>query len=372
MVIDNETEKLVNRIVEANKEYRAGTPVMSDQEYDDLLDILKGRITNEEYEKFVATLNEGSIEKNIDGKVKHPVIMGSLEKVKAECPEEVVKFIRENVKNGLSISSKVDGISSRAEYINGKLTSLTSRGDGYAGQDLTSKAKYIKFLPQTLDNGFTGNIRGELVILRDDYETIKDRYVNSRNACAGIMNRKDGDRKFNESELRLVSFIPYTILGDEYTKVEQFNLLKEMGFHVATNTVIRMGDLNLDTIADTLFKMTTLAVEKCKYDVDGLVVCDVNWRNENDEYRPDGCKAYKQNQSVGITTIIGFDWGTPSASGKMTPVALLEPVFIAGTTVKRVTCNNITWMEDLGVEIGKKVKISKQGEIIPKIIEVLD
>ncbi len=362
------------QIIEANKAYRSGTPTMTDQEYDDLLESLKASMPEDEYEAFVSTLNEGSIEKNMDGKVKHPFTMGSLEKVKAEEPEVVKKWIKENVKNMLSVSAKVDGISSRAEYRNGKLVSLTTRGDGYFGQDITSKAKYVKGLPSVLPHGawdnFTGSIRGELVIMREDFETIKDKYANPRNACAGICNRKDGDKKFNETEARLVSFVPYTILGNQYAKEEQFEILGDMGFNVASNVLVnpKGQDWRGDDIVDWLFKT---AQDELPYETDGLVICDSEWRNE-DQYRPDGCKAFKINQGVGVTTLIGIDWGTPSANGKFTPVGLLEPIQLCGTTVKRVTLNNITWMESLGVEIGKKVKILKSGEIIPKLIEVLD
>ena len=365
-------EKLIEKIVEANKAYRAGSPIMSDQDYDDLLESLKSEMSEDEYEAFVATLNEGTIEKNLDGKVKHPFIMGSLEKLKAEEPEVVKKWIKENVEHRLSVSAKVDGISSRAEYRNGKLVSLTTRGDGYFGQDITSKAKYIKGLPQTLPHGtwdnFTGSIRGELVILKNDFELMRDKYANPRNACAGIMNRKDGDKKFNVHELRCVSFIPYTVLGNQYTKEEQFGFLEDVGFNVAWNNFLEKEKID-DTIVDRLFEIASKDV--LPYETDGLVICDSEWRNE-DKYRPDGCKAFKINQSAGITKIIGFDWGTPSANGKFTPVALLEPIQLAGTTVKRVTCNNITWMEKMGVEIGKTVKVLKSGEIIPKIIEVID
>ena len=355
------------KIVEANRAYRAGDPILSDQEYDDLLESLKSSMSEDEYESFVSTLNEGTIEKNIDGKVKHPFIMGSLTKIKNEEPEEVKKFIKENIKTALSVSAKVDGISSRAEYRNGKLVSLTTRGDGYFGQDITSKAKYIKGLPSVLPHGawdnFTGSIRGELVIMREDFECIKDRFSNRRNAVAGIMNRKDS----LEDDLRLVSFVPYTILGNQYAKSEQFGFLEDVGFNVAWNVLIDKSGID-DTIVDWLFKT---AQDELPYETDGLVICDSEWRNE-DKYRPDGCKAFKINQSIGITKVIGFDWGTPSANGKFTPVALLEPIQLAGTTVKRVTSNNISYLEKMGIEIGKTVRIRKSGEIIPQILEVLD
>ena len=139
-------EILKNRIRKANKAYREGQTFITDQEYDDLLESLKTEMSEEEYEEFVSTLNEGEIEKNVDGKVKHPFLMGSLDKIKAEEPEVVLKWIKENVKNMLSVSAKVDGISSRAEYKNGKLVSLTTRGDGYFGQDITSKASPLSLV----------------------------------------------------------------------------------------------------------------------------------------------------------------------------------------------------------------------------------
>ena len=132
------------KIIEANKAYRAGNSILSDQEYDDLLESLKPTMPEDEYEAFVSTLNEGSIEKNVDGKVKHPFILGSMTKIKAEEPEEVKKWIGANIKSAMSISAKVDGISFRCEYRNGKLVLAATRGDGYFGMDSTAKVKYIK------------------------------------------------------------------------------------------------------------------------------------------------------------------------------------------------------------------------------------
>ena len=359
------------KVIEANEAYRAGTPIMEDQAYDDLLESLKASMSEDEYETFVSTLNEGSIEKNVDGKVKHPFVMGSMTKIKAEEPEEVKKWIGSNIKSAMSISAKVDGISFRCEYKNGKLVLAATRGDGYYGVDSTSKVKHVKGIPETLPNGFTGNIRGELVCFKVDFEQVKGTYANPRNFVSGVINRKDGDKKFSTEELGLITFVPYTILGHDYTKVEQFKILKEMGFRVADNIVVDKSKIDLNTINDVLFKITSTYVENLPYEVDGIIICDVDWINE-DEYRPKMAVAYKQNQSSAITKVIGFDWGTPSANGRMVPVALLEPVQIAGTTVKRVTCNNVSFLERMGIEIGKTVRVCKRGEIIPAIEEVLD
>lgn len=362
---------LKEQIVVANSEYRKGQPIMTDQEYDDLLEQYQKEVSPEVFEDFVSNLNEGVVETNVDGKVKHPFTMGSMTKVKAEEPDEVKKWISTNVKTALSISAKVDGISFRCEYVNGKFVRGVTRGDGYFGVDSTSKVKYIKGIPMELPTNFTGHVRGELVCFKTNFETVKDKYANPRNFVAGAVNRKDGDKKFNADELGLITFVPYTIFGDEYTKVEQFTKLKELGFRVVDNIVIEKGKINLDNINDVLFKLTSTYVADLPYEVDGIILCDVGWKNEED-YRPKGAVAYKQNQGVGVTTLIGIDWGTPSANGKFTPVGLLEPIQLCGTTVKRVTLCNISYIEKLGIEIGKKLRIRKSGDIIPQVLEVVD
>ena len=363
-------KELISKVVEANSKYREGIPIMTDQEYDDLLEQLKGLMDESKFEELMSTLNEGAIETNSDGKVKHPFILGSMTKIKAEEPVEVKKWIGENIKTKMSISAKVDGISSRATFKDGKLVGLYSRGDGQFGMDYTDKSGFVKGLPSMLPYKFTGEVRGELVIFKSDFEGIKDKYKNPRNACAGICNRKMGDKKFNVDELRLVSFVPYTILGYEYTKEEQFAILEKLGFNVAKNFTIDKSEIK-DDINDVLFKQTTDWTESLDYEIDGLIICDINWKNE-DKYRPDRARAFKINQSSAVTKIIGFDWGTPSENGRMVPVALLEPVQIAGTTVKRVTCNNVSFLEKMGIEIGKTVRVCKRGEIIPAVEEVLD
>lgn len=355
-----------DKIIEANATYRAGNPVLNDQEYDDLLESLKSTMSEEEYDDFVSSLNEGAIEQNIDGKIKHPFLLGSLNKLKSDEPETIKKWIKKNVKTSLSVSAKVDGISSRAEYHNGKLVSLTTRGDGIFGQNVSSKAKYIKGLLQELPKDFTGSIRGELVIMREDFESIKDKYANPRNACAGIMNRKDDDRKFDETELRLISFVPYTILGDEYEKSEQFTILEDMGFNVAWNVLIEQDALEED-IVEWLFNT---AQDELPYETDGLVICDSTYRNE-DKYRPDKCMAFKINQLTAKTRLIDIEWQGPQKDGAFRPVAILEPVELGGSCISRATLNNMDFIEKKGLKYGSIVEIAKMGDIIPNVIRVI-
>ena len=102
-----------DKVIEANAAYREGNPMLSDQEYDDLLESLRPTMSEDEYEEFISSLNEGVVERNVDGKIKHPFCLGSLDKSKYEEHEVVLKWIKDNIKNMLSVSAKVDGISSR-------------------------------------------------------------------------------------------------------------------------------------------------------------------------------------------------------------------------------------------------------------------
>lgn len=160
-------EELKSTILSANKAYRTGTPIMTDGEFDSLLEQLESAISSDEYSEFRDSLHE------IKGKVKHPYILGSLDKLKAEEPALVKKFISSFITTTLNISAKVDGISCRCHYENGKLISASTRGNGEFGEDLTDKIVHINRVPQYISIKDPIDVRGELVILNDDLKILK-------------------------------------------------------------------------------------------------------------------------------------------------------------------------------------------------------
>ena len=357
-------DDIKNKIVSANSAYRSGTPIMSDQTFDDLCDEYQKLVSEDEWNAFRDSLHE------VKGKVKHPFIMGSLDKLKYEEPETVKQFI-DKYCSWLNVSAKVDGISCRLHYDNGQLTSATTRGNGEFGEDITDKIDFVKFVPERLGTGKLAakykniDIRGELVILKDDFAKMSG-YANARNACAGIMNRKD----FNRKDVAYVSFIAYTILGKEFDKEEQFALLKAWGFNTAWNETFRpyyFKDKKLDVVEE-LFKY---ASQDFEYDTDGLVICDGHYKNE-DKYRPDACKAFKINQLIAETTIVDVVWEGPSKNGVMVPVAILEPVELGGATISRCSLYNHDFICKMKLMYGSRVKLMRSGDVIPKIVEVLE
>ena len=137
-----------DQILEANKAYRLGQPIMTDQEFDTLVEKFQSQVTEEEFDEFRDSLNEGFIDSG--NKVKHKYVAGSLNKLKYEEPKNIKKFIGKAVKGKLHVSAKVDGLSGIAKYVGGKLVQLATRGDGSQGEDISEKGAYIKFFPQKI------------------------------------------------------------------------------------------------------------------------------------------------------------------------------------------------------------------------------
>lgn len=350
-------------IITANEKYRAGESTLSDGGYDALLEDLKSRLPQDEFIDFQNSLNEGRL--NVYGsKVKHPFIMGSLDKVKAENPQDLLKFIKSNVATKLSVSAKIDGISCRLHYENGKLVSGSTRGDGTIGTDISDKIFFIKGIPHSISYLTSIDIRGELVILKSDFENLEG-FANGRNACAGLINRKECPKEM----LASISFIGYTILGQEFTKNDQFIKLAEFGFSTAWNIIIDVSKASyLVGLSESL---TSYAMQAFEYETDGLVISDVGYINA-DKYRPDKQIAFKINHLEAITTIIDVEFEGPSKDGFLIPVGILDPVTLGGSVISRVSLHNLDFISKLNLMFGSKIKLRKSGDVIPAVVALLD
>ena len=358
-------EQLKKQIIDANNAYRKGETLMSDSQFDELVEQYKELVSIDEYNEFRDSLNESFVE--FGTKIKHKYVMGSLDKIKNSDNSTLYKFIKNHVKNTLNISAKVDGISSVACYKYGKLTYLLSRGNGYEGMDYTDKAKYINGLPDKVDL-FTKNpeiyIRGELVIL--DSEEI-DTDTNYRNICAGYMNSK----YWKKEDISKVSFIPYSILGDKATKRTQFEVLNSVGFNCTWNESIDITEYDETNISDLAEYLTERAKLKHDYSCDGLVLMDLDAYNEQDVYRPKNSMAFKINELNAVTKVIDISWDGPSKDGFMIPVAILEPVEIGGAIISRASVHNLDVLNTLNIKYGSIVEINKANDIIPQISKVI-
>ena len=333
-------EELEKLIEHHNRQYwELGEPEIPDTRYDELLRALR-RIDpgNTLLSRVYAPRVAGS------GKVRHTVPMLSLDK--AYSLEEVLewgkKFAR-TPEEPLLVEPKYDGISANFD---GRV--LSTRGDGEIGEDVSDKLPLIELEAP----GYTGPVdrpaRGELVIRDDDFANLYSHirrkgggtYKNSRNAVAGIMG------------------------------------LKEIAEMVAQGAKITLVDYNMISYRVKLSELEAkwpellAELEALPYPQDGVVLklADHDYEASlgNTAHHPRGQIAFKFTNIRRTTKLLGVEW----SFGKncLTPVALLEPVEISGTTIKRATLHNVQNILELGIEIGDTVTVERAGDVIPYIV----
>jgi DNA ligase (NAD+) len=276
---------------------------------------------------------------------------------------------------------KIDGLSLALHYENGFLAAGATRGDGFTGDDVFSNVKTIRTIPLKLKNDFNGavEVRGEAFLSRSQFERINDElkekeektFANPRNAASGTLRQLDSSIVAS----RRLDLFPYDVLSGASkmfaTHWETFEFLEKAGFHVnphrrlcgAIDEVIRFCD-EMQTRRDEL-----------DYDIDGVVV-KINSTRLQEEFgatnkAPRWAIAYKYPALQATTRLqeINVQVGR---TGALTPVAYLEPVLLAGTTVARASLHNEDEITRLNVKLGDWVLIEKSGEIIPQVLQVIE
>jgi DNA ligase (NAD+) len=262
------------------------------------------------------------------------------------------------------VQFKLDGISIELQYLNGRLHRGVTRGNGIIGDNITANVLKMKSVPHTIPNQFTGAVRGEIIMFHEIFQAKYSDQKNCRNTAAGIAKRKDGR---GAEDLTIISYDAKNLTSpfqDEKTKI---SWLAQNQFHT-------VGTQFLDTIEKVVqYRQEVIddRREKLDYDIDGLVIKGnrIDWIDMERE-RPKNQIAFKFPPDQIITTLKDAEWSESGAT--YTPVAIVEPVEIAGTTVQRASLANPGLIENLKLKIGSKVVIVKRGEIIPKIIKVID
>jgi len=308
----------------ASKAYFEGSPFLSDEEFDALA-------TKEGYER---------VGYNPDAKRKHLFPLYSLQKV-FEGEDTPPTY-----KGKVTVTPKLDGAAIAIQYKKGKLNKVITRGDGVAGVDITDKFMFSDLIPKQLWSKLKFKdfdnlqITGEIVAPKD--------IPNARNYAAGALNLKD----VNEFRNRDLTFIAYSVepsISHSY-KLDMSSLLYE-GFNIATSD--QSNDWN-------------------EFPNDGKVIRV----DDNTEYaklgytshHPRGAYALKTREEGIETTLLDVVWQT-GKSGKVTPVAILDPIEIDDAMISRATLNNMAYIKSLNLEIGCRVKVIRAGKIIPRIIE---
>lgn len=396
--IEAEILNLRDTLNKANKAYYVDAiPVMEDTEYDGLFDRLKE--LEEKYPQFYddtsPTVRIGSDIDNTLPEKAHTIPVLSLDK--CYLIEDLLDWIEKNEKKfpdqiNVTIEPKIDGTGVVLYYNNGKLTSALTRGNGYSGNDITENIKTIKSIPLKINYPGELAVRGEIYIKKIDFENFNNKYANGayanpRNLASGCVRRQ----KSKETALFPLNIFLYEGFFKEKTfdnHLDNLIFLKELGFPL-NNHFGYYGD-NIEMLHKLPFKYARQGeinkirsyIEYLKeirndlqYEIDGLVIKinDLRIREELGftRHHPRWAIAYKfdaplaQTKIISITTQVG-------RGGRITPVANLEPVKLSGSVISRATLHNQDYINSLGVNNGDLVSISKRGDVIPAVEEVLE
>lgn len=370
--------------------YDNDDPIMSDAEYDELMQEIK------DYEASTGDIADTSPTQRVGGstgkstfqKVTHAVPMKSLEDV---FDEAAVKSFLSRVgdKTLLSVEEKIDGLSLSVTYENGVLVRAETRGDGYVGEDVTENAKRILGIPLNLVTYPIDvrdidvlEVRCEVYLPVSAFERLnetqemngKKLFANPRNAAAGILRTKNVD-VVKEAELRAFAFNVQRIESSDEMILSHFSshkdamdMLEYLGFNVVERWIGYANDV-LNAIETIGMQRSTLP-----YWIDGAVikVCDYNLRDQLGEtgHHPLWAVAYKYPPEEKETYVkdIVLQVGR---TGRITPVAVFDPVILAGTTVTKATLHNQKQINDLGIQVGDTIVVRKAAEIIPEIVKVV-
>ena len=380
--IEKDYFEKINLIENYNKNYYdLSSPLVADNIYDEL----KREILDLE-KRYFFLKSEKSPSKNVGfkpsknfKKFTHRTPMLSLSNAFTE--EDLINFekkiinflsIKENFKLSYSAEPKIDGISASLNYLNGKFIKGLSRGDGKEGEDITKNLETIKDIPKRiLSKDFPDEIeiRGEVFIQNSDFETIKEKFANPRNAASGSLRQK----KPEDTEKIPLKFIAYAFGYEKGLKIEnQFSYLKkldEWGFKTNPLNKLVTGIKNLLKNYDEIEKKR----QNLDFDIDGIVykVNDfiLQKRLGNVANAPRWAVAHKFSSNKAISKILDIEIQI-GRTGALTPVAKINPVNIGGVVVSNATLHNEDEIIRKDIRIGDNVTVERAGDVIPHILSV--
>lgn len=376
-------EEYINNVITArncsDSYYKLNKSIISDKDYDELMEKIK------EYEfiypqfvvPFSPSLTIGSNIHNKFNKLSHKVKMYSMENAfnKLDITNWCKKF---NTSTEFYVEPKFDGCSLNLTYNKGKLISASTRGNGEIGEDVTLNAFQIDNIPKTISHQEEIEIRGEIVISKDDFDKLNDERIKSnletfsspRNAASGSLRQLDP----KITKERNLKFYPWGIGYNnlDFKKHSEVMLfIKSLGF-LSHSFVILCKD-----IEDIIFHYNELSGlrENENIEMDGMVVR----LNDLEECKKSGYTSKYPNYMIAFkfpyteetSQILSVNFSV-GRTGVLTPVANIKPVNILGATVNKCSLHNCNIIKELDVKIGDVIGITRSGDVIPKITKVYD
>lgn len=379
----------LRRITEyhAKKYYDEDSPEISDFEYDMLMNELK----NIE-KQFPELVDSNSLTQKVGGSVKegfekvvHEIPLQSLQDVfdfedVRSFDERIRKTLGEDEKKlKYVVETKIDGLSASLEYKDGTFVRGATRGDGSVGEDVTENLKTIKTIPKVLKEPVTITVRGEVFISKKDFEKLNEQreileepiFANARNAAAGSLRQLDS----NITKARPLDIFIFNIQKVEGKNIESHYegllYLEKLGFNVVPQKMLAN---NIEEAIEYIKKIGDER-ENLPYGTDGAVVKvdNIGFREKlGTTYKtPKWAIAYKYPPETKETKVKDIICQV-GRTGVITPMAILEPVKLAGSTISKTTLHNEDFIKEKDLRIGDTVLIQKAGDVIPEVLKVVE
>lgn len=378
--IKKRVEELTKILNDANYNYYVkDEPTITDQEYDKYMRELEN--IELEYPKYAS---KNSPTKRVGGEV-----IEKFEKVVRDKPmlsisdvfseDEVRDFIRkveDEVSPEYVCEQKIDGLGVSLIYEAGKLVRGVTRGDGLVGEDITHNVRTIKSIPLELTKPVDIEVRGEIFMHKSTLEKLnkkreeegKPKLQNVRNAAAGSIRQLDSKVA---AERELDNFVYYLPNPSDFgikTHLEALQFMGDLGFKINPhNKLVK----NIDEIIAYIEKEGNTR-KSLSYEIDGIVikVNDVSLQEKlgNTAKYPRWAVAYKFPAEEVLTKLTDIIF-TVGRTGRITPNAVLEPVIVMGSTIRRATLHNEDYVNMKGLKIGDIVSIRKAGDVIPEVVD---
>lgn len=370
---DSESEKNVIATLERFSDaYYNEEPKVEDNVFDELYKFAKEKYPTNGYFRQVGSAVRGA-------EIKHNMPVAGLEQLYTI--DEVVNWGKEG---GLAVASaKLDGGSGTITYVNGKLISAATRGDGIYGKDITRHIINFPGVPNNIRVQETLDIRGEIIISKANFPIVQEllfkikgrKYKNARNTLIGLINGSE----ISEEVFPYLDFVAYDIAGSELNKDEQFWELERLGFKVPKwRNEIELG-LTIEEYQEQLDLLMKELKDDNEYECDGIVI--ELWYGKRrkelmpteDNLTPQFAFKWKVNgeESMRTSTCTGIEWNI-SKDNYIKPVVLIEPVDLGGVTIKRLSGFNMAFITDNMISTGAIIKFCRSGDVIPHIVGVIE
>ena len=370
--------------------YVLSAPLVTDTEYDALYHELVALETD--FPELITTDSPTQRAGNdLSGdfpKVSHPAPILSL----SNCfsPEDLqdwesrnLRMLPTGVTLDYTLEPKLDGLTLVITYEDGLLTRAATRGNGIVGDDVTANVRTIRSIPLRIPRNPTSGlippkklvVRGEVMFLKKDFTALNEKqreaglplYVNARNTASGSLKQKDS-RMTATRPLTAYLYAIVEIVGNgPRTQWETLGYLRDLGFHIPPESQ------HFPTLSDIIQQIPNWLSRRNQlpYEIDGVVV-KINDLGIADDLGivgkdPRGATAFKFPSEETATTLTGISHNV-GRTGKFTPTAQLEPVFVGGVTVVNATLHNYDFIRNLDIRIGDRVIIKRSGDVIPYVI----